>query len=381
MKRWIFRLALVAALAVAALLMRATVLRPDPVEVRVVAAEVGDVEATVTNTRAGTLESRRRAALSTAVGGRVVELPFAEGDRVEEGALLVRLDDGVARARLALAASRVEAAEARLAETCLAAERVDQEHARSRELAERGIVSEDVLDEVESRRARAHVACDVARAVLAEARAEQGLAREELALLELRAPFDGVVARLEAELGEVVTPSPPGIALPAVVDLLDPAALRVSAPMDEVDAARLAVGQAVRVTVDSAPGRELRGRLARVAPFVLDVERQNRTVEIEVDLEDGEGLPPMLPGTSADVEVILETARGVLRVPTAALLEGGRLLVLEEGALVERRIEAGLSNWNFTEVRGGLRPGEQVVTSLGSDAVRAGARAVAAPAP
>jgi HlyD family secretion protein len=385
MKRWIFRLAVLALLVAAVPVLRATVLRPDPVEVRVVAVEAGDVESTVTNTRAGTLEARRRAALSTAVGGRVLALPVAEGDTVAEGDLLLRLDDGVARARTTLAARRVESAEARLAETCLVAARIDQEHARRRELAERGVVSADELDEVESRRDRAHAACDIARAGVEEARAELALGREELALHELRAPFGGVIARLEAELGEFVTPSPTGVQLPAVVDLFDPTSLRVTAPMDEVDAARLSVGQRVRVTVDSFPGRAFTGTLERIAPFVLDLERQNRTVEVEVRLEEDGELPAMLPGTSADVEVILEVAEAVLRIPTAALLEGGRVLVLEDGLLVERRVETGLSNWNFTEVRSGLAAGERVVTSLGSEAVRAGAAAVvageAAPAP
>ncbi|MDX1631021.1 MAG: HlyD family efflux transporter periplasmic adaptor subunit, partial [Thermoanaerobaculia bacterium] len=67
---------------------------------------------------------------------------------------------------------------------------------------------------------------------------------------------------------------------PPVLDLLDPDSIRIVLPMDEVDAARLEPGLPARVTVDSHPGRELRGTVVEVAPYVLDVEKQNRTVEI-----------------------------------------------------------------------------------------------------
>ncbi|HSL84757.1 MAG TPA: efflux RND transporter periplasmic adaptor subunit, partial [Thermoanaerobaculia bacterium] len=194
----------------------------------------------------------------------------------------------------------------------------------------------------------------------------------------LRAPFDGVVADLRAELGEWITPAPPAVPVPPVLDLIDPSSIYVSAPMDEVDAGVLAPGLPARITVDSLPGRELDGTVARVAPFVLDVEEQNRTVEIEAELADQALARTLLPGTSADVEVILEVRDDVLRVPTAALMEGSRVLVLgADGVLAQREVEVGLSNWDWTEVRGGLEAGERVVTSLDRTGVEAGAEAVA----
>jgi len=78
-------------------------------------------------------------------------------------------------------------------------------------------------------------------------------------------------------------------------------------------------------------------------------------------------------GTSADVELILETRENVLRIPTPALLEGNRVLVVENGRLVEKKLEIGLKNWDWTEIRAGLSPGAQVVTSLDRPEVKAGA--------
>ena len=84
----------------------------------------------------------------------------------------------------------------------------------------------------------------------------------------------------------------------------------------------------------------------------------------------------MLPGTSADVEVILSQREETLRIPTSTLIEGDRVLLLAGGELVERRVETGLRNWDFTEIREGLAEGDRLVTSLDRTEVRAGAAAV-----
>jgi HlyD family secretion protein len=189
----------------------------------------------------------------------------------------------------------------------------------------------------------------------------------------LRAPFDGIVAEISTEVGEWTTPSPPALPVPPVIDVLDPSSVYISAPMDEVDSARVQVDQPARVTIDSH--RELRfmGHLSRVAPYVLDLEAQNRTVEIEVELEDHDQV--FLPGTSADVEIILETRDDVLRIPTATIMEGSKVLIFENDLLVQRQITPGLRNWDFTEVVEGLEADALVVTSLDRVEVVAGAKA------
>ncbi len=84
----------------------------------------------------------------------------------------------------------------------------------------------------------------------------------------------------------------------------------------------------------------------------------------------------LLPGTSADAEVILEAKESVIRVPTSALLQNQSVLILEEGELVERRIEVGLRNWQFAEVISGLEEGESIVIALDKLGIEAGVRAV-----
>ena len=209
------------------------------------------------------------------------------------------------------------------------------------------------------------------------ASAAVGLATTRVEKMVLHAPFDAIVAEVDAEVGEWVTPSPPALPVPPAIDILDPKSIFISAPMDEVDSARIGPDQRVRVSIDSFPGEHFWGNVTRVAPYVLDVEAQNRTVEIEVDLDDADVSARLLPGTSADVEVLLEVKENVLRVPTAAMMEGDRVLVVDDALrLVSRDLAVGLSNWDFTEVVSGLERGDRVVVSLDRAEVAPGAEVV-----
>ncbi len=139
-----------------------------------------------------------------------------------------------------------------------------------------------------------------------------------------------------------------------------------------MDAERIGIGQAVRVTVDSRADQTFEGSVSRVAPYVLDVLEQNRTVEVEVELSNPQAMVGVLPGTSADVELILERTDDALRIPASAVAEGGKVLVLEDGILSERVIEVGLRNWRFAEVVRGLDEGEKVVVVRNSPDIKAG---------
>jgi len=374
--RWIVVVVFVLA---AAAVLRWTVFEPKPLEVQVARVDRGPVEEAVTNTRAGTVKVRRRAKLSPQVGGRVVELPHREGDVVRKGDLLLRLDDRPQRAQLEVARRDVTAAQRRAEEACLAAELAAKELVRARGLAKAGIASDQQLDSATTEQERTAAACAAARAAVEQARAGVHAAQVQVDLTELHAPFDGVLAQVSTQVGEWITPSPPGVPIPPVFDLLDRSSIYISAPIDEVDSLRVHRGQEARITVDSRPGKEFPGHVVRVAPYVEDVLEQNRTVEVECELEDPSLAADLLPGTSADVEIVLRRKDNALRVPTAAIGEGKAVLVLENGKLEERTITTGLGNWELTEVVKGLKEGELVVTLRDSTAVKAGVRAVPKP--
>lgn len=373
MRRWLVRLLVILGIVALGLALRATVWAPKPIEVTVAEVARGRVEQTVTNSRAGTVKAHRRAQISPEVGGRVVEIPFREGEAFKQGNVLLRLDPRVLAARITLSRRELQAAEAQRQQVCIAADRAERERNRLGKLAKDGIVSADALDQVQTSAETAAASCRAARAGAEQARAAIELASRQEGQTVIRAPFDGIVADLSVELGEYTTPSPPGMPIPPVIDVLDPGSVYVSAPMDEVDSARIHPGQTARVTFDSQPGRQFSGRVRRVAPYVLDREEQNRTVEIEVELDDP-GSARLLPGTSADVEVLLEARENVPRIPTSALIEGEKVLVAENGILAERKLGIGLKNWDWTEVVSGVAPGGLVVVSLDRPEVKAGAK-------
>jgi len=387
MRRFWLRIAIVLGLGLAALGLKLTVFAPEAVPVTVAALGRGRVEETVTNSRAGTVKARRRAQMSPEVGGRVVALPHREGSRVKAGDVLLELDPSLPAANVTVAQRQLEASTAQRDQACAAARRTVRERDRLRHLKEQGIISADALDEAETGAETAAATCRAAAAEIDHARAAVELARRQGRQYVLRAPFDGVVADVAVEVGEWTTPAPPAVPIPPVIDVIDPSSLYISAPMDEVDSARIRQGQPARVTIDAYPGRHFPGHVTRIAPYVLDRQEQNRTIEIEVELDataaPSAAPPQLLPGTSADVEVILSTRDDVLRVPTASLIEGEKVLVVEPegraakdtGRLVEKKLTIGLKNWDWSEVLAGVTAGDRVVTSLDRPEVKAGAKA------
>ncbi|MCB9891501.1 MAG: efflux RND transporter periplasmic adaptor subunit [Planctomycetes bacterium] len=373
MRRWIFRLVTLAILIGVAFLLRFTVWRDEPIPVRVVRVERGLVEATVVNSKAGTVRARCRAKISPGTSGIVVAVEARRGQHVGAGDPLLRIDDAIPLARWNVARAAVSVAEAQHMRSCLAAERARHELEHNRRLATSRVVSEDLLEELETRYDQAVAECTALQAEVEHQQANVALTLAELDKCTLRAPFEAIVAEDSVEVGEWATPSIELVQAPALFDLIDPTSLYVSAPMDEVDAAKIVLGQTVRVTIDAYPDRTFTGKVARIAPYVLDRELSNRTLEIEVVLDDQEFSKTLLPGTSADVEVLLTRREDVLRVPTFALLEGDRVLVVEGDHLVERTLKTGMRNWDFVEVLDGLREGDDVVLSLESKEVQAGA--------
>jgi len=367
------RIALTLIVAGAIVLLRMTVLAPKPIAVRIATVERGRVEETVTNSKAGTIKSRMRARISAETGGRVTAILHREGEVVEAGDALILLDDATSKAQVELAKATIEASHALRVQACLTRDHAGRELARNRKLAQQKVVSVDLLDSLQVAFDTAKAACEAARADENKAQATLSNAEAELEKRTVRAPFSGVVAEVTTELGEWVTPSPPMLVAPPVVDLINLKTLYVSAPMDEVDSARIQLGQATKVTVDSRKGQVFKGSVVRVAPYVLDVEAQNRTVEVEVGFDPPDQGDGLLPGTSADVEIILDARDNVLRVPTSSIFEENHVLLERNGRLEKRKLEVGLHNWDFTEVRSGLEAGDRVVLSIDRKEVTPGA--------
>ena len=348
--------------------------RPEPVRVQLAKVERGTVEATVSNTRAGTVKACRRAKLAPTVGGQIAQLQVKKGERVKAGQILLELWNDDLQAQARLAEQQLGTAATHVEEVCAVAQQSSKEAVRARQLREHGFISPEGLERAEADAKAKQASCKAARSEIEQARSRIDAARAGLARMVLRAPFDGIVADISGELGEYSTPSPPGIPTPPAIDLIDDSCMFVSAPIDEVDAANIKVGQPSRIVLDAIKDKSFAGKIKRIAPYVLELEKQARTVEVEVEFVEPPTEENLLIGYSADVEIVHTTHEKVLRIPTQTLLEEKRVLLYRaDGILEERTVETGLANWDYTEVISGLSEGDRIALTLDQAGVNAGA--------
>jgi HlyD family secretion protein len=360
------RIALIALLLAGLGLWLAWAMRTRPIEVSVTAVERGTVEKTVANTRAGTVKACRRAKLSPSAGGQIAELPVKEGEFVKRGQLLLALWNKDLTAQLALTRQEAASARATARAKCIEADQARREADRQQKLLTRQLVSEEQLDRAVSAANAGDAACEAAQATAAVSEAKVGVTEATLEKTRLIAPFDGVVAEINGELNEYVTPSPIGIPTPPAIDLIANHCFYLTAPIDEVDVAGISIGQTARVTLDAFGERRFKGRVRRIADYVLDIEKQARTVDVEVEFVDPTDIGQLLAGYSADAEIILDVRKDTLRIPTEAVMDGDQVYVLlpGPGLIKQRSVTTGTSNWDHTEILDGLEVGELVVTSV-----------------
>lgn len=351
--------------------------RTQPLLVKLATVERGTVEATVANTRAGTIKACHRAKITPAAAGQIARLLVKEGDKVAKDDLLLELWNDDLIAQVKLAESEAIAARQNAEQECVLAESSKREADRQLRMQKDKLVSDDSVDKTVSASKAKVVGCRAARTRASVADSRLAAARAALEKTQLRAPFNGQIAEVNGEVGEFVTPSPAGIITLPAIDIVDRDCLFVAAPIDEVDAPRIVEGMEARITLDAFPNTAFLAAVRRKAPYVLEVEKQARTVEIEAVFMDEKQYAKLLPGYSADLEIILDTQHDVIRVPTEAVLEDSRVLVYNPitKLLEERKIEKGIFNWKYTQVKDGLSPGERVVVSTDREGVIAGALA------
>ena len=370
MKRRLIWLALVAIFAVIIYLLS----RPELPNVNLVKVSTGVVEKTVSNTRAGTVKACKRSKMSLPIGGQIAELHVHEGEQVKRGQLLMSLWNLDRTAHLEQARAVARSAEKQRQSVCIAAASDRREADRLTSLLEKKLVSSEQADRAVAVSESSAAACEAAKANGVQARASVRVAEASLAQTYLQAPFDGTVAEVTGEVGEFSTPSPPGVPTPPAIDLLTANCHYISAPIDEVDASQIAVGMPVRITMDAFRDRSFEARVRRISTYVLDLEKQARTVEVEAEFTHNEDIPILLAGYSADMEIVIDAQQQALRIPTDLLVDEKYVFVLNNDLIERREVTIGLANWHFSEILSGLKAGEFIVGNIGTKGVVEGAR-------
>ena len=312
-------------------------------------AETRDLESVVSAT--GEVLPILNSSVKSEISGRVTEIYIDEGESVEKGQLLLELDRTSFVARVSEAERSLEAEQLRL-------DRAKRNFGREQELFEKNFVGEKAFLD-------AKTDYDLARLNLNIAQARLEDARDELSKTKIKAPHDGIVTKLDIIEGQVIsgaTSVSNGTELMIVAQLTQ---LYMEAKINEVDAARLYVGQVARIRFDAIQEYQLMGEIGQIA---LSARKDGniRVFPIEVVFEAADAR--VRPGISARVEIPFASAESAVSVLLSGVFldEDGRtsFVYLKNGDGWERRtVEVGINNLHHVVVLNGLKEGDVVALS------------------
>jgi membrane fusion protein (multidrug efflux system) len=292
----------------------------------------------------GSLRSNESVVIRPEVGGRVAEILFEEGQRVEAGSPLLKLDAAIATAELDQARAALALSEAN--------------HKRAVELFERKAASAANRDQT-----------------LAALRADQAnleLARARLDKLTLTAPFDGILGLRKVSLGDYVT------AGQDIVNLEDIEPLKVDFRIPERFLGSLAVGQPIKVAADAFAGESFAGEVYAIDPLI---DENGRAVVMRARLPNDDGL--LRPGLFVSVALLVGERENALMIPEQALVPRGNAQLVykvADGKAALTEVKLGARRNAMVEILEGLAPGDVVVTA-GQMKLRDGASVEVQPPP
>lgn len=284
----------------------------------------------------GSLNSNESVRLRPEVAGRVHQIHFQEGQRIQKGQVLISLDDSIPRAEFEQARANFSLAESN--------------YKRSLELQEKGFISKQAKDEVDN--------------ALKVQRANMQLAQVKLEKSVIRAPFTGVIGLRDVSVGDYISVGQDLVSLEAVNPL------KVDFRIPETYSSAVKAGQPLELTLDALPNQRFQGKITAISP-VVDAGGRSLVLRAEVTNDEYR----LRPGMFARVRLLTGNKEEAVLVPETAVMPVGEeffVYVVEDGRARRVRIELGLRQANQVEVIAGIREGDQVVVA-GLQKVRDGA--------
>ncbi len=311
-------------------------------------ARTADLQSMVT--ASGEIVAARYADIGATMMGRLVALSVKEGDRVRAGQVLARIDavqaaSGADAASASLAALEADAraaatqqrtAQAGLEEARSRAAEASNALTRAKQLREAGLLPAAEFDKSEAAAAAADAQARSAAAAVdksqqalaaaerrvAQGRAERARAADQLAKTEITAPIDGVVTRLDVEVGEMVVigvQNQPGTILMTISDL---SSINAEVKVAEADVMRLSVGLPATVSLEAVPGRRFSGKVVEIGASALpqigaQAAAREFRVKVRLDATDA----ALRPGLTCDTEIVAAEKKNVLTVPLQSIVE------------------------------------------------------------
>lgn len=356
----------------------------DPVEVKIESVARGDLTRTIA--APGTIDSRTKVEISARVSSEILALPFKEGETVRAGDVLVRLDAEELQASLDEAKAALRADEARLEGTQAALTRIRLELERTRALHASKDRSEAELQLAEAEFAQAESTLRAAEQSIEQSQAMVRRAQRDLENTVITSPMDGVVTKLNAEVGEVVLGTFQNAGT-VIMEIADLSKMLMRAEVDENNIAPIRAGQRATVYINAYPDKKFTGIVERLKEQNQISREGKQYYEAEI-LLDIAGVPEeerLRTGLKANCEIQVETKYDVMKVPSQAVLdrrvdelaeearnspiiagksrEFARVVYrVAEGKAVATPVETGSSDVTSTVILAGIEPGTEVIT-------------------
>lgn len=291
----------------------------------------------------GTLEAWQKANITPDIGGKVAKINVREGDRVVRGQLLAEMDTKTIRLQMRQAEAAAAVAEAGYLDAKRDLERLER-------LIKEKAVSEQQFEKVK-------LAFEAARAQREQAQAALNLARHSLDVSLMKAPFSGVIASKNAEVGDVINPMMGGFGQTGgVLTLMDFSRVKIGVEVSQSDILRIRKGQKALLRVPSFPDREFLGTVHLVY-LTADPATKKFRAEVAVDNPD----LTLRPGTFGEVILEISTREDALVIPQKSIMENRFVFVAEGNQAHKKEVTLGLQNSLLVEVLNGLKEGDLII--------------------
>jgi len=297
----------------------------------------------------GTVEAWQKINLTPDVGGKIARILVNEGDRVSKGQLLAELDAEAITLQLKQAEASLAVAQASFNNAQTNLERMER-------LSKEKAVSDQQYEQVK-------LAYDSAKAQLEQAQASVNLAQHSLDVSILKAPFSGVIASKNAEVGDVINPMMGGFSpgsASGVLTLVDFSRIKIKADISGTDIPRIQKGQTAILRVPTNPGQEFKGTV-QVVNLAADPQTKKFGIEVAVDNPD----QVLRPGTFGEIVIEAHSHENVLVVPQKAVLENTYVFIVQDGKAARKEVTLGLQNTTMVEVSSGIAEGDLVIAEGG----------------
>jgi HlyD family secretion protein len=328
-------------------------------EVRVKIAETASRDLNQTISYAGSINAAKYVQIGSKIAGRVSAVLFNELDEVQQGQVLIKLEDAEIKAQLRQVQEALNQAKINLVNIEKNLERVE-------ELTKKGFASTEQMDSAQQ-------AYDVGKVVIRQNQANYAFMQAQLEQTSIKAPISGTIVSKHVGIGEIVAGPLGGGSFSAptpMAEIADLTDLQVQADIDEVDISKVFVGQETIITVDAYPEKTFQGLVREIASVTMSRRDVGITYRIKVHITNPEKILKL--GMTANLDLLIENREQILTVPkSAVLVQGDKQFVFKvrNQTVFKGVVETGMEGEEFIEITSGLEPGEDVIVAIktGSD--------------